>query len=117
MARLFIKRIYEAPAGADGKRILVDRLWPRGMTKDAAKIDAWVKDVAPSNELRQWYSHEEKKWPEFRKRYFAELDANADAVAELKSRLGRGTATLLFQSRELEFNNAVALKAYLEARD
>jgi uncharacterized protein YeaO (DUF488 family) len=114
MAKLRIQRIYEAPADAGGKRILVDRLWPRGMTREAAKIDAWVKDIAPSNLLRQWYSHEEKKWPEFRKRYFAELDANPQAVAGLRKEIGRGPATLLFQSKEAKLNNAAALKEYLD---
>ena len=114
MAKLRIKRVYEAPAKADGKRILVDRLWPRGMTREAVRIDHWARDVAPSNELRQWYGHEPKKWPDFRKRYFAELDANGDGVAALREALGSGTATLLFQSKEEELNNAVALLDYLE---
>lgn len=116
MARLRIKRVYDAPAKADGKRVLVDRLWPRGMTKEAAQIDHWAKDIAPSNDLRQWYGHDPEKWPDFRKRYFAELDANAEGVAALRQELGGGTATLLFQSKELEINNAVALLDYLDGK-
>ena len=114
MPKLRIKRVYEAPARGDGRRILVDRLWPRGMTKEAAKIDYWAKAIAPSSALRQWYGHEPQKWPEFRKRYFAELAANPEGVAQLRKELGGGAATLLFQSKELEINNAVALREYLE---
>jgi len=111
---LHVKRIYEPAARADGTRILVDRLWPRGLTKEAAAIDHWAKAVAPSNQLRQWYAHDPAKWPEFRRRYGAELDANPAALAELRGHLGAGPATLLFQSKELEINNAVALREYLE---
>jgi uncharacterized protein YeaO (DUF488 family) len=116
MATLRIKRVYDAPASGDGKRILADRLWPRGMTREAAGIDYWAKAIAPSSELRQWYAHEEPKWPEFRRRYIAELDANPAGVAELRAHLGNGVATLLFQSKELQLNNAAALLEYLEAR-
>ena len=111
-----IKRIYETAERADGRRILVDRLWPRGLSKERAAIDFWAKDVAPSNELRRWYGHAPEKWPEFKRRYFAELDANGEGVAQLRHALGRGTATLLFGSTEMRLNNAVALKEYLESR-
>lgn len=110
-----IKRIYDPTARADGRRILVDRLWPRGLSKATASVDFWAKAIAPSNELRKWYQHDAKKWPAFRKRYFAELDANPAGVAELREHLGGGTVTLLFGSRETERNNAVALREYLEA--
>jgi uncharacterized protein YeaO (DUF488 family) len=114
MLKLRIKRIYAAPAKGDGRRILVDRLWPRGLTKEAAEIDHWAKAVAPSNELRQWYGHDPAKWEEFRRRYFAELAGNQAAVLELRAQLGRGVTTLLYQSKEEEINNAQALKEYLE---
>jgi uncharacterized protein YeaO (DUF488 family) len=115
--RLRTKRVYEGSASADGRRILVDRLWPRGFTKDKAKIDFWAKAVAPSNELRKWYGHDPDKWDQFRQRYFGELDANAEAVAELRTHLGRGTVTLVFSSKETRLNNASALKEYLESLD
>ena len=113
--RIRSKRIYEAPAGTDGRRILIDRLWPRGLSKEKARIDFWAKSVAPSHELRRWYRHDPAKWEEFRRRYVAELDANPEGVAELRSHLGRGTATLLFSSKEERLNNAAALREYLEA--
>jgi uncharacterized protein YeaO (DUF488 family) len=107
------KRIYVDAAESDGRRVLIDRLWPRGITKEAAQIDFWAKAVAPSNELRKWYQHDPAKWPEFRDRYFAELDSNPEAVAELRSRLGPGRATLIFSSKEERLNNASALVEYL----
>jgi len=113
--KLQTKRIYEEPARSDGRRVLIDRLWPRGVSKSSASIDSWLKEVAPSHELRRWYQHDPEKWPEFRRRYFAELDENADCVAELRARLGKGTATLVFSSKEAELNNATALKEFLEA--
>jgi len=112
--RLQLKRVYEAPADIDGMNILVDRLWPRGLSKTEAQIDFWAKEVAPSNELRRWYQHEQEKWPEFRRKYFTELQNNPEAVAELIARIGNGNATLLFSSRETSLNNAAVLKEYLE---
>ena len=111
-----LKRVYETPARSDGQRILVERLWPRGLSKDAAKLDAWLKDVAPSPGLRKWFDHREERWEEFCSRYFAELDANPEAVAELRSLLARRATTFVFGSREERRNAAVALKRYLEAR-
>jgi uncharacterized protein YeaO (DUF488 family) len=111
------KRIYDQSEGSDGRRILIDRLWPRGISKDAARIDYWAKAIAPSNELRKWYQHDAAKWEEFRRRYFAELDANPDGVGELRAQLGGGTVTLLFSSKETELNNATALREYLEQED
>lgn len=111
-----IKRVYDAPAASDGKRILVDRLWPRGIAKADAKIDFWAKGVSPSNDLRKWYSHAPEKWEEFRERYFAELDANPDSVRELLEQLDAHTVTFLFGSKELRINNAVALKDFVHAR-
>ncbi|HSR63203.1 MAG TPA: DUF488 family protein [Gammaproteobacteria bacterium] len=109
-----VKRVYNKPAKKDGLRILVDRLWPRGLSKEKARIDYWPKDIAPSNELRKWYGHDPDKWKEFRQRYFRELDENAGAVSELLETIGNKPATLVFGSKEVEFNNAVALKEYLE---
>jgi uncharacterized protein YeaO (DUF488 family) len=113
--KLRTKRIYEAPARSDGRRILVDRLWPRGISKSSARIDYWAKEIAPSHELRRWYQHDPQKWAEFRKRYFAELKSNSGLLAELRSNLGKGTATLLFSSKEVKLNNASALKEFLES--
>src|SRR5690349_7224333 len=111
--RLKIKRIYESPSPADGQRILVDRLWPRGLTKAAARVDHWAREIAPSNELRNWYGHDPAKWTAFRKRYAAELDALPEGVAELRKLLGPGTVTFLYSSKEERLNNAAALVEYL----
>lgn len=112
-----VKRIRDERKRGDGRRILVERLWPRGVSKQDAALDAWLKDVAPTTALRKWFSHDPLRWDEFRRRYFAELEARdeaAAAVAELL-RLGRrGRVTLLFSSREERLNNAVALKEHLE---
>lgn len=111
-----LKRVYEPAEAEDSCRILVDRLWPRGLSKQAARIDYWLKDVAPSAELRTWFGHDPLKWAEFKARYFRELDGRSDTVAELMQ-LGRtGRATLLFAARDRELNNAVALKEYVEKR-
>ncbi len=112
--RLQLKRVYEPPANIDGMRILVDRLWPRGLSKAEAKIDFWAKEVAPSNELRHWYQHEPEKWPEFQRKYFTELQNNPDAVQELIANIGNKNATLLFASKETSLNNAAVLKEFLE---
>ncbi len=114
--RIRTKRVYDKPIPSDGRRILIDRLWPRGLAKAVAKVDFWAKAVAPSNELRRWYRHEVAKWPEFRRRYFAEFDANPKGLAELRSHLGRGTVTVVFGSKETRLNNATALCEYLTAR-
>jgi uncharacterized protein YeaO (DUF488 family) len=111
-----VRRIYEPPARDDGVRVLVDRLWPRGVAKSKAGVDHWVKAAAPSDELRRWFGHQPEKWEGFRERYFAELDGNPAAVAELRQALGDGTATLLFAARDERYNNAVALREYLEKR-
>ena len=112
--KLQVKRVYDAPSPDDGQRILIDRLWPRGLSKAKANIDLWLKEIAPSTHLRQWYDHDPDKWPEFKKRYFLELDAIPDAVDELESRVARRKTTLLYASREEKLNNAFALKEYLE---
>lgn len=111
-----IKRAYDPPAKTDGTRILVERLWPRGIKKEALKLDDWLKDAAPSTELRKWFSHDPAKWPEFQRRYRAELDEHPDAWQPLVEAAKAGKVTLLFSSHDTEHNNVVALKAYLEER-
>ena len=114
--RFRLKRIYEAPSRDDGFRVLVERLWPRGMKKEDAHIDLWLKDVSPSPELRRWYAHDVAKWPEFRRRYTAELESNPEPVALLRERAKKGKVTLLFAARDEEHNSAVVLKEFLEKR-
>jgi uncharacterized protein YeaO (DUF488 family) len=110
-----MKRAYAEPAASDGRRILIDRLWPRGLTKAQARIDHWARAIAPSDALRKWYAHDVSKWPEFKRRYFAELDANEDGVAALREQLGV-PATFIYGTRETERNNATALIEYLARR-
>ncbi len=109
-----IKRVYEPPAAGDGERVLVDRLWPRGLSKDKADITLWLKEIAPSTELRKWFGHDPEKWSEFQKRFRAELDDNAEAVEELRGLLAKGKVTLVYGAHDEEHNNAVVLAAYLE---
>lgn len=113
---LKIKRVYDGPAKSDGLRILIDRLWPRGLSKEEARLDHWQKDVAPSAELRRWFGHDPEKWPEFRRRYEAELKQNEAGVKELQERIGSRTATLLFAASDSEHNNAVVLREHLDSR-
>ena len=113
---LYVKRIYEAPKANDGARYLVDRLWPWGMKKENLIMDAWLKEVAPSTELRRWYGHDPAKWDEFQRRYRAELDANPAAWKLLLESARQGNVTLLYFARDTEHNNAVVLKSYLEER-
>jgi len=108
-----IKRVYDPPGPADGTRILVDRLWPRGLSKDDAALDQWLKDVAPSNELRRWYGHAPDRFAEFRRRYLAELKAAPEAFAALRDVAGSGTVTLLTATRELTLSHAEVLKQLL----
>jgi uncharacterized protein YeaO (DUF488 family) len=111
--KIHIKRIYEPPTASDGTRILVDRLWPRGVARDEARIDAWIKDVAPSDALRRWYSHDPGKWREFRARYIAELKHNP-AVVELQDMAEKSkTLTLLFAAKDNLRNNATVLQEFL----
>jgi len=111
-----LKRVYEPAAPTDGVRILVDRLWPRGLSKARARIHLWVKDVAPSAELREWFGEDVERWDEFQERYTAELDAHNEAVADLISQVRTGTVTFVFAAEDEEHNNAVALKAYVEVK-
>jgi uncharacterized protein YeaO (DUF488 family) len=111
-----IKRVYTPADAGDGQRFLVDRLWPRGVKKDELIIVAWIKEVAPSNELRHWYGHDPEKWCEFNKRYFTELDGKPETWQPLLEAARNGDITLLYSTREVERNNAVTLRAYLEKR-
>ncbi|WP_306534272.1 DUF488 domain-containing protein [Geobacter sp.] len=108
-----IRRIYDEPAAEDGKRILVDRLWPRGIAKEKARIDEWLKEIAPSDELRKWFGHDPARWDEFRERYRRELEAKAEFLDQLRGLTKKGTVTLLFAAKDEEHNNAVALKEIL----
>ena len=120
-----VQRIYDNPRGNNnndnGFRILVDRLWPRGLSKDKVKVDLWEKDLAPSNLLRKWFNHDEKKWDEFKRRYFKELDKKTELVnvilrKEQQQKPSSATITLLYSAKEEKFNNAIALKEYLEEK-
>ena len=111
-----VKRVYEPAVSGDGTRFLVERLWPRGVKKSELKMDAWLKDVAPSTELRQWFGHDPEKWRDFRERYNRELRANPDAVQPIIAAAKRGTVTLLYSSHDTEHNNAVALMQYVSRR-
>jgi uncharacterized protein YeaO (DUF488 family) len=124
-----VQRIYDNPKGRNNNdndfRILVDRLWPRGLSKDKVKVDLWQKDIAPSNSLRKWFGHDEKKWNEFKRRYFKELDEKSDLVNMILSKekekpsttiTTATTITLLYGTKEDKFNNATALREYLEEK-
>ena len=109
------KRIYEPPEPGDGYRLLVDRLWPRGVSRAGAALDAWMKEIAPSTELRRWFAHDVARWPGFKQRYAVELDARRDLVTEILSRARAGPVTLLYSARDTDHNQAVALAEYLAA--
>lgn len=111
---LHLKRVYEAPARSDGTRVLVERLWPRGIRKENLPLKEWLKEAGPSDALRKWFSHDPAKWDRFRERYFRELDARPEAWSPITEAAKYGEVTLLFSSRDEEHNNAVALKEYLE---
>ncbi|GBQ37030.1 DUF488 domain-containing protein [Gluconacetobacter azotocaptans] len=108
-----VRRIYDPPEAGDGARVLVDRLWPRGVGKDRAHLTLWLKDVAPSGELRKWFGHDPAKWNDFQQRYRAELDANASAVGQVMTLARQGPVTLLYAARDTQHNEAVVLAAYL----
>jgi uncharacterized protein YeaO (DUF488 family) len=110
-----LKRAFDPPEPGDGRRFLVDRLWPRGVKKDNLQLDGWRKEVAPSAALRKWFGHDPEKWDEFRRRYAAELERKPEAWQPLLEAARRGTVTLVFAARDTARNNAVALKDYLEA--
>ncbi len=106
---LKLKRAYEPPARGDGTRILVDRLWPRGLKKDTAALDHWFKEIAPSTELRQWFAHDLERWSEFRRRYARELRTQAEQLESIRALARRGTVTLVYAARDEEHNDAVVL--------
>jgi len=113
-----LKRVYDEADKSDGFRILVDRLWPRGLSKEKAKIDLWLKDLAPSNELRKWFAHQTEKWDGFKRRYFKELDDSESELTELiQKKAEEDAVTLLYAAKNEEYNNAVALKEYLKKRE
>lgn len=114
MSKLYVKRVYEAPDAKDGQRVLVDRLWPRGISKAALGDALWLKELAPSTALRQWFGHRPERWNEFRKRYWAELDNADEALATLRSLMRKGPVTLLYSAHDSEHNQAVALAEYLK---
>ncbi|MFN3929639.1 MAG: DUF488 domain-containing protein [Thermoflexus sp.] len=111
-----VKRVYDPVEPDDGKRFLVERLWPRGIKKEALAMDGWLKEVAPSDRLRRWFGHDPKKWAEFRRRYFAELEARPEAWRPLLDAARVGNVTLLFSARAATHNNAVALREFLEEK-
>lgn len=112
-----LKRAYEKKGGHDGTRVLVDRVWPRGVLKEQAGIDQWLKEIAPTTPLRKWFDHDPEKWPEFKKRYFRELDQNEALVEKLSEMSRKGAVTLVFGAKNEKYNNAVALREYLEQSD
>jgi uncharacterized protein YeaO (DUF488 family) len=111
-----VKRVYDPVSPADGTRFLVERLWPRGISKVKLRIELWLKDVGPSTDLRKWFSHDPEKWDEFRKRYRRELDSHPEAWQPIVSAAHRGAVTLVYSSHDTEHNNAVALQEYLKAK-
>jgi uncharacterized protein YeaO (DUF488 family) len=113
---IHLKRAHDPPADSDGRRVLVDRVWPRGIARDQLALQAWLKDLAPSTALRKWFAHDVAKWAEFKQRYFDELAGRAAAIDELVGQAKAGRVTLVFAARDREHNNAVALKEYLERR-
>ncbi len=109
-----VKRVYEKPSKEDGKRILVDRVWPRGVSKEKAAIDEWLRDIAPSSELRKWFGHDPEKWDAFRDRYWKELQKKNSEMDELRNLLKQGPVTLVYGARDEQHNNAVALEEFLQ---
>jgi uncharacterized protein YeaO (DUF488 family) len=109
-----VKRAYETPTKSDGYRVLVDRVWPRGVKKQQLKLDIWLKQLAPSTPLRKWFGHDPAKWTEFKRRYFRELAEHNEDIRELRKRAKKGRVTLVFAAKDTEFNNAVALRHYLQ---
>jgi len=108
-----LKRVYDKPETSDGVRILVERLWPRGLSKEKAKVDIWLKDIAPSTELRKWFGHDPEKWGQFKKLYYEELQNNMQILKEALDQ-NKETVTFVYASKEEQFNNSVALKEYVE---
>ena len=116
MHDIMLKRAYEQPSDQDGTRILVDGMWPRGVSKQQAQIDLWPKELAPSKELRKWFGHDADKWSEFQTRYFQELQTHTEAVNTVIDQVQKGPVTLVYAAKDTEHNNAVALKKYLQSQ-
>ena len=114
MLDIRMKRVYAEASPDDGLRILVDRVWPRGISKEAAEVSEWLREIAPSDDLRQWFGHEPSRWPEFRDRYWSQLDDTPEVVERLRGLARRGRLTLVYGAKEERYNNARALKEYLE---
>lgn len=114
--KIQVKRIHESASKSDGFRVLVDRLWPRGISKENAKLDLWLPDIGPSTALRKWFNHDPARWVEFQHRYHAELKAKQELVAELKGQAKKGTVTLLYSAKDEQYNQAVAVRSYLVKR-
>lgn len=112
--KIQIKRVYEKPAKDDGMRILVDRLWPRGLSKEKADVDLWLKEIAPSTELRKWFGHVPDRWKEFQKRYHHELENNIESVSKLKELIKNGVVTLVYGAKDKDHNEALVLKEWLD---
>ena len=110
---LKIKRVYEKPGAEDGRRVLVDRLWPRGIKKEEAKVDLWLREIGPSDELRKWFGHDPAKCTEFKRRYIKELDAKGALLKQIEDRLKEGTVTLVYAAKYEECNNATAIREYI----
>jgi uncharacterized protein YeaO (DUF488 family) len=113
---IYVKRVYDYPEPDGSRRFLVDRVWPRGVKREALALDGWLRDVAPSDELRRWFGHDPARWDEFRRRYFGELDENPEAWQVIQEAAEQGDVTLLYGARDTEHNNAVALSEYLQPR-
>jgi uncharacterized protein YeaO (DUF488 family) len=111
-----LKRVYETPSGDDGRRLLVERLWPRGIKKEKAGVDEWVKEIAPSTDLRKWYNHDVEKWPEFKRRYIDELKQQTEQIEEIRKQAKGKTVTFVYAAHDTEHNSAVVLKEYIESR-
>jgi len=116
MMNIPIKRVYEEPDASDGKRILVDRLWPRGLTKEKARVDLWLKDVAPSTELRKWFAHDPARWAGFQSRYRQELKRNKEQLSLLRQEAAKGTVTLVYGAKDQQHNEAVVLQKLLTTK-
>ena len=114
---LKIKRAYDPPSQEDGKRILIDRLWPRGLKKEEVQVDEWLKDLAPSTELRKWFGHDPAKWSEFKKRYRKELSGRPEVINRIKAEARKGTVTLVFSAKDAEHSNAAFLKDFFQGRN
>jgi uncharacterized protein YeaO (DUF488 family) len=111
-----LKRVYETPSDADGVRLLVERLWPRGIKKEKAEVDEWVKEIAPSTDLRKWYNHDVEKWPEFKRRYIDELKQQTEQLEEIRKQAKAKTVTFVYAAHDTEHNSAVVLKEFIEGK-